>query len=81
MDTLTSLLKTLLLDTCEVLNLCQVFCIFADNLTVFDTSYSPLSSLLCQPQFSLPSGWGLCDGVLSLLLHTLSEVRPKCDKK
>ncbi|KAM8741732.1 serine/threonine-protein kinase 36 isoform 2-T2 [Acanthopagrus schlegelii] len=42
MDTLTSLLKTLLLDTYE-------------------------------PQFSHPSGWGLCDGVLSLLLHTLSE--------
>ncbi|XP_037604268.1 serine/threonine-protein kinase 36 [Sebastes umbrosus] len=26
-----------------------------------------------EPQLSLPSGWGLCDGLLSLLLHTLSE--------
>ncbi|XP_035482236.2 serine/threonine-protein kinase 36 isoform X1 [Scophthalmus maximus] len=26
-----------------------------------------------EPQFSLPPGWGLCDGLLSLLLHTLSE--------
>ncbi|XP_059206951.1 serine/threonine-protein kinase 36 [Centropristis striata] len=24
-------------------------------------------------QLSLPSGWGLCDGLLSLLLHTLTE--------
>ncbi|KAF7205851.1 serine/threonine-protein kinase 36 isoform X1 [Nothobranchius furzeri] len=39
---LTSLLKTLLLD-----------------------SY--------KPQISLPSGWGVCDGLLSLLLHTLHE--------
>uniref|UniRef100_UPI0037E85AE0 serine/threonine-protein kinase 36 n=1 Tax=Semicossyphus pulcher TaxID=241346 RepID=UPI0037E85AE0 len=42
MDTLTSLLKNLRLDSYEL----------------------PLS---------LPSGWGLCDGLLSLLLHTLSE--------
>ncbi|XP_041808634.1 serine/threonine-protein kinase 36 isoform X2 [Chelmon rostratus] len=26
-----------------------------------------------EPQLSLLSGWGLCDGLLSLLLHTLSE--------
>ncbi|XP_056252549.1 serine/threonine-protein kinase 36 [Seriola aureovittata] len=26
-----------------------------------------------EPQISLPSGWGLCDGLLSLLLHMLSE--------
>ncbi|XP_071317161.1 serine/threonine-protein kinase 36 isoform X2 [Trachinotus anak] len=26
-----------------------------------------------EPQVSLPSGWGLCDGPLSLLLHMLSE--------
>ncbi|XP_044079754.1 serine/threonine-protein kinase 36 isoform X2 [Siniperca chuatsi] len=42
LDSLTSLLKNLLLDSYE-------------------------------PQLSLPSGWGLCDGLLSLLLHTLSE--------
>ncbi|XP_070774102.1 serine/threonine-protein kinase 36 [Enoplosus armatus] len=41
-----------------------------DNLT------SLLKNLLLdsyEPQLSLPSGWGLCDGLLSLLLHTLSE--------
>ncbi|XP_070699860.1 serine/threonine-protein kinase 36 [Pempheris klunzingeri] len=42
LDTLTSVLKNLLLDSYE-------------------------------PQLSLPSGWGLCDGLLHLLLHTLSE--------
>ncbi|XP_034406806.1 serine/threonine-protein kinase 36 [Cyclopterus lumpus] len=42
MDTLTSLLKKMLLD-------------------------------LYEPQRSLPSGFGLCDGLLSLVLHTLSE--------
>ncbi|XP_031712974.1 serine/threonine-protein kinase 36 isoform X2 [Anarrhichthys ocellatus] len=41
-----------------------------DNLT------SLLKELLLdsyEPQLSLPSGFGLCDGVLSLVLHTLSE--------
>ncbi|XP_044226141.1 serine/threonine-protein kinase 36 [Thunnus albacares] len=41
-----------------------------DNLT------SLLKNLLLDSyelQLSLPSGWGLCDGLLSLLLHTLSE--------
>ncbi|XP_029304048.1 serine/threonine-protein kinase 36 isoform X2 [Cottoperca gobio] len=42
MDSLSSLLKNLLLDSYE-------------------------------PQLSLPSGWGLCDGLMSLLLHTLTE--------
>ncbi|XP_049447377.1 serine/threonine-protein kinase 36 isoform X4 [Epinephelus fuscoguttatus] len=43
----------------------------ADNLT------SVLKNLLLdsyEPQLSLPPGWGLCDGLLSLLLHTLSEL-------
>ncbi|XP_049897195.1 serine/threonine-protein kinase 36 isoform X4 [Epinephelus moara] len=43
----------------------------ADNLT------SALKNLLLdsyEPQLSLPPGWGLCDGLLSLLLHTLSEL-------
>ncbi|XP_038565198.1 serine/threonine-protein kinase 36 isoform X1 [Micropterus salmoides] len=41
-----------------------------DNLTAL------LKNLLLdsyQPKVCLPSGWGLCDGLLSLLLHTLSE--------
>ncbi|XP_035522787.1 serine/threonine-protein kinase 36 [Morone saxatilis] len=41
-----------------------------DNLT------SLMKNLLLdsyEPQLSLPSGWGLCDGILSLLLYTLSE--------
>ncbi|XP_068456239.1 serine/threonine-protein kinase 36 isoform X2 [Clinocottus analis] len=42
MDTLTSLLKEMLLDSYE-------------------------------PQLSLPAGFGFCDGLLSLVLHTLSE--------
>ncbi|XP_034539364.1 serine/threonine-protein kinase 36 isoform X2 [Notolabrus celidotus] len=42
MDDLSSLLKTILLDSFE-------------------------------SQCSVPFGWGLCDGLLSLLLHTLSE--------
>ncbi|KAM4619788.1 serine/threonine-protein kinase 36 [Polymixia lowei] len=42
MDTLTALLKNLLLDSNE-------------------------------PQLSPPSGWGLCDGLLSLVLHALYE--------
>ncbi|XP_061818279.1 serine/threonine-protein kinase 36 isoform X1 [Nerophis lumbriciformis] len=35
-----------------------------------------LKELVCgshQQELSLPPGWGLCDGLLSLLLHTLSE--------
>ncbi|XP_054611388.1 serine/threonine-protein kinase 36-like [Dunckerocampus dactyliophorus] len=31
-----------------------------------------------QLQFSLPHGWGLCDGLLSLLLHALSEDGDNC---
>ncbi|CAJ1064104.1 serine/threonine-protein kinase 36 isoform X2 [Xyrichtys novacula] len=42
MDSLTSLLKKLLLDSYE-------------------------------SRFTVPSGWGCCDGLLSLLLHTLSK--------
>lgn len=35
---------------------------------------SNFSLLPRQPQASLLSGWGLCDGLLSLLQHTLSKV-------
>ncbi|XP_018547839.1 serine/threonine-protein kinase 36 [Lates calcarifer] len=38
-----------------------------------NTLTSLLKNLLLEPQLSLPSGWGLCDGLLSLLLHTLYE--------
>lgn len=39
--------------------------------------------LCLRRQVSLPPGWGLYDGLLSLLLHHLYEVRqrPKCDLK
>ncbi|XP_069002704.1 serine/threonine-protein kinase 36 [Embiotoca jacksoni] len=41
-----------------------------ENLVSF---LKTLSLDSCEPQITLPSGWGLCDGLLSLLLHTLSE--------
>ncbi|XP_040907664.1 serine/threonine-protein kinase 36 [Toxotes jaculatrix] len=49
------------------------------NVSV-EVDMSNLTSLLknlhldsYEPQLSLPSGWGLCDGLLYLLLHMLSE--------
>lgn len=37
--------------------------------------YDPFIFLHYQPHISPPSGWGLCDGLLSLLLDALNEVR------
>lgn len=84
LDNLTSLLKNLLVDSYEVLNLCEVICVFGNNKLICDPFASEMvpSHLPCQLQFSLPSGWGLCDGLLFLLQRTLSEVRKKqkCEK-
>ncbi|XP_073335676.1 serine/threonine-protein kinase 36 [Pagrus major] len=58
----------------------SVLSLFTQHNVDVEVDMSNLTSLLKnllldthEPQFSLPSGWGLCDGVLSLLLHTLSE--------
>ncbi|XP_061607504.1 uncharacterized protein LOC133467065 isoform X4 [Phyllopteryx taeniolatus] len=58
----------------------SVLSLFARNKVAVNVDMDTLSSLLKervsgshQLQLPLPSGWGLCDGLLSLLLHTLSE--------
>ncbi|XP_057675963.1 serine/threonine-protein kinase 36-like isoform X2 [Corythoichthys intestinalis] len=58
----------------------SVLSLFAKHKVAVNVDVALLSSLLKQQvsalnqlQLPLPSGWGLCDGLLSLLLHTLSE--------
>ncbi|XP_053298360.1 serine/threonine-protein kinase 36 [Pleuronectes platessa] len=67
----------------------SVLCLFTQHNVDVKADVNSLTSLLqnllsdsyeCfpllvsrQPLLPLPSGWGLCDGLLSLLLHTLSE--------
>ncbi|CAK6953717.1 serine/threonine-protein kinase 36 [Scomber scombrus] len=58
----------------------SVLSMFTQNEVDVEVDVDNLTSLLknllvdsYELQFSLPSGWGLCDGLLSLLLHTLSE--------
>nr|XP_019941583.1 PREDICTED: serine/threonine-protein kinase 36 isoform X1 [Paralichthys olivaceus]XP_019941584.1 PREDICTED: serine/threonine-protein kinase 36 isoform X1 [Paralichthys olivaceus]XP_019941585.1 PREDICTED: serine/threonine-protein kinase 36 isoform X1 [Paralichthys olivaceus] len=58
----------------------SVLCLFTQHTVDVKADVNNLTSLLqnllsdsYEPLCSLPSGWGLCDGLLSLLLHTLSE--------
>ncbi|KAI3373134.1 hypothetical protein L3Q82_006459 [Scortum barcoo] len=58
----------------------SVLCLLTQHDVDVNTDVGNLTSLLknllldsFEPQLSLPSGWGLCDGLLSLLLHSLSE--------
>ncbi|KAF7655842.1 hypothetical protein LDENG_00049560 [Lucifuga dentata] len=58
----------------------SVLSMFIHHEVSVDISLDNLTSLLknllldsYEHQLSLPSGWGLCDGLLSLVLHTLSE--------
>ncbi|XP_034034483.1 serine/threonine-protein kinase 36 isoform X2 [Thalassophryne amazonica] len=59
----------------------SVLSMFTHHVVVVEVDMVNLSSLLknlldsheSQPQLSLPPGWGLCDGLLTLVLHVLSK--------
>ncbi|XP_077596797.1 uncharacterized protein LOC144212637 isoform X2 [Stigmatopora nigra] len=58
----------------------SVLALFVQHKVAVNVDVALLSSLLKQQvsashqlQLPLPSGWGICDGLLSLLLHSLSE--------
>ncbi|XP_072230824.1 serine/threonine-protein kinase 36 [Leuresthes tenuis] len=54
----------------------SLFTQHVDVLVDLENLTSLLKTLLsdsCEPQITPPAGWGLFDGLLSLLLHTLSE--------